>query len=309
MAERKPIPKTQKQIIIDQQIPTDPVMGNPNLATANDFNRGEQTSWKDDNVKPLSIGIQDIDEAVFYYFENVIQPSVIQDGERLPVPIIYGGPEKWKSVQKDGYYRDNLGKIMAPLIMLKRVSIDKNRGIANKLDANTPHNFNITAKKYSPSNQYDQFAVLNNRKPAHVYYASVVPDYVTVTYSCVVFTYYVEQLNKVVEAIQYASDSYWGNPERFQFRAMIDSFAFQTELQMDDERIVRSTFDIKLNGYIVPEILQRDLNGIRKFTEPTKLVFSLETEFGPEFFGGVQEGNRVVTPTSNPDAKSPYGNP
>ena len=309
MAERKPIPKTQKQILIDQQVPKDPGMGNPNLATSNNFNRGEQTSWKDDTVKPLSIGIQDIDEAVFFYFENVIRPSVIQNGERLPVPVIYGSPEKWKSYQKDGYYRDNLGKIMAPLIMLKRVSIDKNRGIANKLDANTPHNFNITAKKYSPSNQYDQFAVLNNRKPAHVYYASVVPDYVTVTYSCVVFTYYVEQLNKVVEAIQYASDSYWGNPERFQFRAMIDSFAFQTELQQEDERIVRSTFDIKLNGYIVPEILQKDLNGIKKFTEPTKLIFSLETEVGPSFFTGVQEGDRIVTDTPNPDAKSPYGNP
>ena len=30
-----------------------------------------------------------------------------------------------------------------------------------------------------------------------------------------------EQLNKIIEACEYASDAYWGNPERFQFRAFI----------------------------------------------------------------------------------------
>ena len=44
-------------------------------------------------------------------------------------------------------------------------------------------------------------------------------DYVTLTYSCIIQTYYVEQLNKIIEAINYASDSYWGNPERFKFKA------------------------------------------------------------------------------------------
>ena len=39
-----------------------------------------------------------------------------------------------------------------------------------------------------------------------------------------------EQLNKIVEACEYASDAYWGNPERFQFRAFIDSFTTETEL-------------------------------------------------------------------------------
>jgi hypothetical protein len=31
-----------------------------------------------------------------------------------------------------------------------------------------------------------------------------------------------DQLNKIIEAIEYASDSYWGDPQRYQFRAMID---------------------------------------------------------------------------------------
>jgi len=282
---RKPIPKTQKQIGIEQNIPTYPQSGDPNSFNPNPTtNRSLQTSFKGDTVKPFSVGIQDIDEAIFYYFGNVIQPSVIQNGQRLSVPVIYGSPEKWKSYQKDGYYRDQLGKIQAPLIMFKRTNIDKNRQIANKLDANNPQNFGVFTKRYTKNNAYDNFKVLNNRIPQQEYYAVVMPDYLTVTYTCIAFTYYVEQLNKIVEAMEYASDAYWGNPQRYQFKASIDSFGFQTELVENDERVVRSTFDIKINGYIIPDILQKDITALKKFSNKTKIIFDLETSSNPDYY-------------------------
>ena len=297
---RKPIPKTQKQLGIEQNIPTYPQYGDPNSFNPNPTeNRALQTSFKGDTVKPFSVGIQDIDEAIFYYFENVIQPSVIQNGARLPVPIIYGSPEKWKSYQKDGYYRDQQGKIQAPLIMFKRNNITKNRQIANKLDANNPQNFGVFNKRYTQRNAYDNFKVLNNRIPQQEYYAVIMPDYLTVTYTCIVFTYYVEQLNKIVEAMEYASDAYWGNPQRYQFKAMIDSFGFQTELAQDDERIVRSTFNVKINGYIIPEILQKDITALKKFSNKTKIVFSVEAVDSPAFFEGIVEGDRIITETAS----------
>ena len=216
----KPTPKTQREISVEQHVSTYVPAGNPNYADPNapGVNRSLQTSFRDDNTKPFSIGIKDIDEAVFYYFENVIQPSVIQNGDRLPVPIIYGSPEKWKSFQKDGYYRDQKSKIMAPLIMFKRESLEKVRSVGNKLDANNPHNYSVSTKKYDSRNSYDNFKVLTNRIPEKQYYATVIPDYITISYTCAVFTYYVEQLNKIVEAIEYASDAYWGDPQRYKFR-------------------------------------------------------------------------------------------
>ena len=293
----KPTPKTQREISVEQHISTYVPAGNPNYADPNvpSINRALQTSFKNDNVKPFSIGIKDIDEAVFYYFENVIKPSVYQNGERLPVPVVYGSQEKWKSFQKDGYYRDQNGKIMAPLIMFKRDSITKNRSIGNKLDANNPHNYSISQKTYDSRNSYDNFKVLNNRIPEKQYYATVIPDYVTIEYTCIVFTYYVEQLNKIIESIGYASDAYWGDPERFKFKAMIDSFVFQTELVDNDERIVRSTFNIKLNGYIVPEILQKDINSIKKFSDKTKLIFSIEASSLDSLYNGQDTGDGSIT--------------
>jgi len=287
---RKPIPKTQKEISNSLVTPYDQRQGNPNDAQPDKNNRALQTSWKGDTTKPFTVGLQDIDEAIFYYFENVIKPTVTQNGENLPVPVLYASPEKWKSYQKDGYLRDLKGSLMAPLVIFKRESIDKNRSIANKLDANNPHNYAITPKRYSSRNAYSSFDVLNNRKPEKEYYAVVVPDYITATYTFVIFTYYVEHLNKIVEAIQYASDSYWGNPERFKFRAMIDSFGFQTQLNENSERIVRSTFTVKLNGYLIPDTVQKNATAINKFYGKVRLDFSLEGVDSP---GGVGTG----TPT------------
>jgi hypothetical protein len=153
----------------------------------------------------------------------------------------------------------------------------------------------VFTKRYSQQNAYDNFKVLNNRVPQKEYYAVVMPDYLTVTYECAVFTYYVEQLNKIVESMEYASDAYWGDPQRYQFKAMIDSFGFQTELVNNDERIVRSTFNIRLNGYIVPEILQKDINSLKKYTDTTKVIFSIEASSVDALYNGKDNGNGTIT--------------
>jgi hypothetical protein len=302
--KRKPTPKTQRQLSIERQEPYVPPTnapgfsptGNPNKNEIN--TRAEQISFRGDTTKPYSIGIQDIDGAVMYYITNVIQPFVIQNNERLTVPLIYGSPEKWKSYQKDGYYRDLQGRIMAPLMMIKRNTIDKIRSITNKLDANNPHNVAVFGQKYSKKNEYSKFNMLNSVKPNKTYYTTVVPDYLSITYDCVMFTYYNDQLAKLIEMMEYASDSYWGDPERFKFKVNIDSFSTVSELSETAERIVRATFTLKLFGYIIPDIPQRDLNAARKFSETTKVTFGLETT------GGNVDSFTTTTSPSTPSKAS-----
>ena len=278
----KPVPKTQQELS-NEYNGANALLGDPNLANPNFAgpNRSLQDSFKGDTVKPFTVGIQDLDEAIMYYFQNVIRPFVLQNGNRIEVPVIYGSPERWKSTQRDGYYKDKNGAIMAPLIMFKRNSIEKNRSLGNKLDGNYPNLYGVMKKKYDTKNFYSNFNVLTNRIPEEQFYAVTVPDYVTVTYSCMVYTYYVEQLNGIVEAINYASDSYWGNPQRYQFKAAIDSFNIVTEVPQDNVRVVRSTFDIKLYGHIIPNTLQNNISSLKKFRNKAKLIFSLETDVNP----------------------------
>ena len=271
----KPTPKSQYDISTQNIQPYDTGRGNPNQSR--ELNRGNKNSFKGDTAKPFSVGIKDIDESIVYYFDNVIQPFVTQNGQRIPVPVIYGAPERWKSVQKDGYYRDKSNKIMAPLIMFKRNTITPIKSLYNKLDANYPHNIAYIEKAYNQQNTYDRFDLLNNRKPIKEYHAIVVPNYVTIQYSCLIYTYYVEQLNKIIEAINYASDSYWGNPDRFKFRATIDSFSTITELETGAERTVRSNFDINLTGYMIPDVMQKDLTLDKKRFSRGQIQIQTET--------------------------------
>ena len=132
-------------------------------------------------------------------------------------------------------------------------------------------------KSYSPQNTYDNFSILNNRIPVKQNYAVVMPDYVNITYDFIVSTYYVEQLNKIIEAINYASDSYWGNPERYQFKATINTFATPVTLVSGGERIVTATFSLKLYGYIVPDTIQKELTALKKFNTKSQIIFNIET--------------------------------
>ena len=316
---RKPVPKSQRQISTNLVTPYSAEYGDPNKAAEGGqfnpenqanipFNRSTKMSFKGDNVKPFSIGIKDIDESIMYYFNNVIQPSVIQNNERIAVPILYDSPERWKSIQKDTFLRDQKGALLMPLIVFKRDSLEKNRSLANKLDSNQPNLYTTFQKSYNDKNFYSNFNLLNNRIPTKQFIANVVPDYVNLTYSCIIQTYYVEQLNKIIEAINYASDSYWGNPERFKFRARIDNFATVTELVKSQERLVRGTFQIKMYGYIVPDIIQKELNSVKKFNEKSKIIFGMETDSGDERF----QANPTTTPDGrtrlNPDGETSVSN-
>lgn len=301
MAERgrKPVPKSQREISQEGIAPYSATEGNPNELSST--GRGYKFSFRGDTVKPFSIGIQDIDESIMYYFEKVIQPYVIQNGKRIKVPVMYGAPERWKSVQADGIIRDRAGKIMAPMIMFKRNTITKNRSISNKLDANFPQNFGIFRKRYSPSNFYDNFSALNNRIPDQTYYAVIIPDYVSVQYSCVIYTYYVEQLNKIIEAVNYASDSYWGDPQKFKFATRIDSFSTTTELTSGAERVVRAEFELNLKGYIIPDTIQKDLSAIKKFSDKSKIIFDVEVVDDLNVLDGIVDPTRINSTQDSDD--------
>ena len=289
--QRKPIPKSQRKQSIERQDPFPGMEGrgaqqNPNSAdsrynspanyqsTGINFNRSEQISSKGDTTKEFSVGVKDIDEAVFYYFNNEIKPFVYQNGNRIEVPIIYGSPERWKSFQRDGYYRDKKGAIMYPIIVVKRDTLSKDRTVANKLDSNQPNLYGMYSKEFSSKNFYSNFGTLNNRKPVEKFHIVAQPDYVTIEYSCIIQTYYMEQLNKIVESCEYASDSYWGNPEKYVFRSFIDSFTTKTEIPNNSDRMVTGTFNIRLRGYLIPDTIQKELNSVKMYNSKASVIVS-----------------------------------
>jgi len=247
MYNRKRTPPTQVEIISGKPEPQ---------VRTNEVRRDT------DNSPELKIGLYDIDFAIKYYFENVIRPTISEFGNELPVPVMYGAPEKWKNVRRDGFMRDKNGKILSPVIAYRRTSVEKNRNLSSKVDANKPAVFYTTHTSYTKENRRDQFSILNNQAPQQTYYRVVVPEYVTVNYDVVVWTDFVEHMNGLLESILYSEGSYWGEKERFKFRTKVDSITTTTDLQSDNDRLVRSTFSLVVSGYLVPDALVKKLSDL-----------------------------------------------
>jgi len=235
-----------------------------------------------------------------YYFNEVIKPSVIINGNRTNVPVIYGSPERWKSVQKDGYYRDKEGKIQTPLIMFKRDSVEKRRDLGNKLDGNNPQLHYTFQEKYTKKNQYDNFSVLQNRIPQREHHAVVVPDFVRLNYTCTIWCDYIAQMNKLIEMVNFTSDSYWGDAEKFKFNAKIDTFSNTTEVQQGDNRIIKSDFGLILQGYLVPDSINKELaQKSPKFYSKSTVVFNGELAVTPTGIPLTREQVREATGAQN----------
>jgi hypothetical protein len=284
MADFKPRPENRREFM-NKLVDPYPLAGegNPNQIYSEtaapgtpQFNRANEISQKGDNDINVSVGLEDMDSAIQYYFDNVLKLSVIQNNQRKAVPVIYGSPERWKSIQADGYFRDKENKIQVPLVIYRREQIDQVRDLGNKIDGNAVKNLMLLKRNYNKRNIYNNFNLLNNRVPEKEYIVAFPPDYVTVTYSCIIYTYFAEQMNGLIEAINFASNSYWGDSSKFQFKSRIDNYSTMTMIEAGDDRMVKSEFKIILNGYIIPNSINREVAVANRLFGPSQIAFGVE---------------------------------
>ena len=71
----------------------------------------------EDTHNNFSITLYDVDFAIKRYIENIIKPYITENGRTVPVPVQYGSPEKWTSMQKLAALRDGKSKSNFPLIV------------------------------------------------------------------------------------------------------------------------------------------------------------------------------------------------
>ena len=240
-------------------------------------NRGRIKKRSNDTVKNVEVGLLDVDAAIMYYFNNVIKPTVMEQGEEVKVPLMYANPERWASIRKSGFMRDSKRQIITPVIVFRRSSMAKSTELAvDKLDANDPKLFYSFEKKYSQQNRYNRFSTDRGLNTQREFYNVAMPDYVTLNYECMIWTSYIEQMNKIIEKINWSDGSYWGDPGKLKFRVNIESFEDSTEMS-EGERFIKTTFSIQLYGYLVPESFNDKMN-TQKYITPKKVNIVDETD-------------------------------
>lgn len=256
-----------------------PIQNNSNQSDVKkNYNRAYAVRRDTDKEKNFSITLEDVDSTIINFLSKTLKIQVNDNGETISVPIIYGNPERWAAIKKDGFLRDNQGKILLPLIMIRRKSVENNKDL---MTFNRYLHYQ-TMMKYGEKNKYDRFDLLNKgifkSKPTEQIYSVTLPNHVNIGYECIIWTDYVDQNNKIVEQINYASKDYWGDRERLKFRARIDSYTIDQEVNDGEDRNVKTSFDLNVNAYLLNDTMVDSMSGIKNTTQKLFTIRKIKLE-------------------------------
>lgn len=240
-------------------------------------NRALHVRRDTDKQKNFSVTIKDVDETVLGHLEKM-QLSVVDAGNSIKVPVLYASPEKWKSVRKDGFMRDNNGKLILPALVFHRDSIDADK----TMSAFNKYLRYPVIKTYSEKNQYTKFSsLIPKSNPVHEMYSVVMPDHMNFNYKFILWTEYVEQMNAIIERINFETNDYWGKERGFRFRTFVDSYSNTTQVENGVDRVVKTEFNLVLRGYLLPDQFAPGLDGFKPTTEKIftkkKIMLGMET--------------------------------
>ena len=241
----------------------------------------------DDSTPKIGVRLIDIDRTIMGHIETTVLPQLEVLDDVISIPLLYGSPERWKSVKKDGFLRDKDGMVQIPLTLIRRTSVERNDDLVNPVNRQVSY---PVQSRYSEKHKYDLFSKMTGVVRPIKSFNITIPDYVILTYDFVIWTDYIEHMNEVVEAFQFATDTYWGDKDGFKFISKVSSFDTTTEVAEGSQRLVKTTFTISVNAYLLPEKFDNRPTTSKSFS-PKKILWTVglsetdqtqESPFNPE---------------------------
>ena len=239
-------------------------------------NRAEQVRRDDDNIKTPAVTIADCDFAILSYLQDVVQPKIIENATTIDVPIMFANGEKWVQIQSRGYMRDAKGKLMTPLISIRRSSVTERDNLKSLGVNENPGGMGLVhSNKFTKSNMYDKFNVMQGTKPTREFFVSPIPEYVDVSYELMLWTQYTEQMNSLVEQLIPLSGFAWGTT--WKFISFLQDVSFETINSTGEDRLIRATIPLNTKGILLAESELRKSN-LQKQYAVKKITFANEVE-------------------------------
>ena len=260
---------------------------NKQIVSSQKINRANQTSTKQlsdrgankavsfvpgaNSSKNYAVTLKDVDTSIMNFVKNIIRPSIKENSEVFKVPVYYGNEERWKAARKRGVLRDKQGALILPLIILKRTEVAKNTDLSVGMEHDLKRNSDgvVVGQKWSATNKYDRFAVLQGQTPVTEYSVTSMPNYVNVVYEFVLWTNFIEQMNPLIESFTEFNNQYWGDRLEHKFYCFYDTISDASEMNQNGERFIKSNFSVNTKAYLLPE----DYNSV-----VTNKVASLQTK-------------------------------
>ena len=269
---------------------------NENAGYESNVNRAEQTSIRSEKGNPkvvikkpggqnagkgFSIGVKEIDTAVIKHIRNIMKPKIKEQNEIISVPVLYGNEERWKSIKARGTLRDKNGVIILPIIVIKRTSLAMNDQLPFSFDNDVKGKFiNVvrSSSGWSKNNRYDRFAVLTGQQPVQEFVKTGMPDFVICSYSVVMMTSFIEQMNDLNNLWIEHLETYFGDQTSYRFLSSLSGdISNEVEMESQGERMIRNELTIEIKGYMIPEftdtVFGKTAEMSRAYT-PKKVSFS-----------------------------------
>jgi hypothetical protein len=186
-----------------------------------------------------------------------MKPKVREQNEIISVPVLYGNEERWKSIKARGTLRDKNGVIILPMIVIKRTSLGFNEDMPLSFDNDVRGKFISVVRSssgWSKNNRYDRFAVLTGQKPVQEFIKTGMPDFVRCSYSIVMMTSFIEQMNELNSLWIEHLETYFGDQTSHRFLSSLDGdISNEIEMESQGERMIRNEFSMTVKGYMIPE--------------------------------------------------------
>ena len=269
---------------------------NENAGYESNVNRESQTSIRSEKGNPkvvikkpggqnagkgFSIGVKEIDTAVIKHIRNIMKPKIKEQNEIISVPVLYGNEERWKSIKARGTLRDKNGVIILPIIVIKRTSLAMNDQLPFSFDNDVKGKFiNVvrSSSGWSKSNRYDRFAVLTGQQPVQEYVKTGMPDFVVCSYSVVMMTSFIEQMNDLNNLWVEHLETYFGDQTSHRFLSSLDGdISNEIEMESQGERMIRNELTLSIKGYMIPEFTDNTFGKtaeLGRAYKPKKVSFS-----------------------------------
>ena len=184
----------------------------PDVEKQSPINRAQEIQrTSQEFVDDGSFTLLNLDQSILWTIRNVVNPQVIDNGEKINVPVIWATAERYNSMKNEGYLRDARGKIMVPLILVSRINMAPYESLTPNKEVRNIQTLHY--QKYSPRNKYSKFSVQQGIEPTKELYHITMPDYMTVQFEVTIWCEYLEQVNHLTETFVFHDGKYWGDPE------------------------------------------------------------------------------------------------
>ena len=87
-------------------------------------------------------------------------------------------------------------------------------------------------------------------------------------------------MNYLIEYFTEQSRTYWGDSTDYKFLCTIDSISDASEMDVNGERFVKSTFSVRTSAYLLPEyinsVITNKTSNMKKQISTSKVVFGFD---------------------------------